>query len=142
MLSLPLYCLSLFFTGMVSSKCVLTGKSESELADMKECPYDPGGYFVVKGVEKVGWVVPYRIIRYSLGVVGRAGMISWIGADCGRTRMVYVGDRFTLELRAGRDEGKLANFQQNRPFEKDIYCVETECIERRVHWWHMPGAKT
>lgn len=38
---------------LLSSKCVLTGKSESELADMKECPYDPGGYFVVKGVEKV-----------------------------------------------------------------------------------------
>lgn len=36
-----------------SCKCILTGKSESELADMKECPYDPGGYFVVKGVEKV-----------------------------------------------------------------------------------------
>lgn len=36
-----------------SCKCVLTGKSEAELADMKECPYDPGGYFVVKGVEKV-----------------------------------------------------------------------------------------
>ncbi|KAJ8601877.1 hypothetical protein CTAYLR_002701 [Chrysophaeum taylorii] len=36
-----------------SSKCVLSGKSDAELADMKECPLDPGGYFVVKGVEKV-----------------------------------------------------------------------------------------
>ena len=36
-----------------SSKCLLNGKSERELAAMKECPYDPGGYFVVKGVEKV-----------------------------------------------------------------------------------------
>eukprot|EP01016_Furgasonia_blochmanni_P017741 TRINITY_DN20422_c0_g1_i1.p1 TRINITY_DN20422_c0_g1~~TRINITY_DN20422_c0_g1_i1.p1 ORF type:complete len:151 (+),score=13.82 TRINITY_DN20422_c0_g1_i1:319-771(+) len=36
-----------------SSKCYLTGKSEKELADMKECPYDPKGYFVIKGVEKV-----------------------------------------------------------------------------------------
>jgi len=36
-----------------SCKCVLAGKSEAELAAMKECPYDPGGYFVVKGVEKV-----------------------------------------------------------------------------------------
>ncbi|CAM9905906.1 unnamed protein product [Ectocarpus sp. 12 AP-2014] len=41
---------------LLSCKCVLTGKSEAELADMKECPYDPGGYFVVKGVEKVGKV--------------------------------------------------------------------------------------
>ncbi|MGK3733182.1 MAG: DNA-directed RNA polymerase III subunit RPC2 [Bacillariaceae sp.] len=36
-----------------SQKCILNGKSEQELARMKECPYDPGGYFVVKGVEKV-----------------------------------------------------------------------------------------
>lgn len=36
-----------------SSHCVLTGKNELELARMNECPLDPGGYFVVKGVEKV-----------------------------------------------------------------------------------------
>ena len=36
-----------------SSKCLLYNKSERELARMKECPYDPGGYFIVKGVEKV-----------------------------------------------------------------------------------------
>ena len=36
-----------------SSKCLLRNKSERELAQMKECPYDPGGYFIVKGVEKV-----------------------------------------------------------------------------------------
>ncbi|GMH82897.1 hypothetical protein TL16_g09418, partial [Triparma laevis f. inornata] len=36
-----------------STKCVLKGKSEAQLAAMKECPYDPGGYFVIKGVEKV-----------------------------------------------------------------------------------------
>lgn len=36
-----------------SSNCYLTGKNEKELADMQECPFDPRGYFVVKGVEKV-----------------------------------------------------------------------------------------
>ena len=36
-----------------SSKCVLTGRTEVELARMIECPLDPGGYFVVKGTEKV-----------------------------------------------------------------------------------------
>ncbi|KAL7545885.1 hypothetical protein ACHAWF_009241 [Thalassiosira exigua] len=36
-----------------SSNCLLRDKSERELAKMKECPYDPGGYFIVKGVEKV-----------------------------------------------------------------------------------------
>nr|QBH67447.1 DNA-directed RNA polymerase subunit beta [Ustilago esculenta] len=36
-----------------SNKCVLANKSERELAKMSECPLDPGGYFVVKGTEKV-----------------------------------------------------------------------------------------
>lgn len=36
-----------------SARCVLTDKSEAELSKLKECPYDPGGYFIVKGTEKV-----------------------------------------------------------------------------------------
>jgi DNA-directed RNA polymerase beta subunit len=36
-----------------SQKCALYGKSDEEIAELKECMYDPGGYFVVKGVEKV-----------------------------------------------------------------------------------------
>ncbi|KAJ6482905.1 hypothetical protein C8R47DRAFT_1282854 [Mycena vitilis] len=36
-----------------SSKCVLTNKNATQLARMTECPLDPGGYFVVKGTEKV-----------------------------------------------------------------------------------------
>ncbi len=36
-----------------SSKCVLTGRTDDQLARMIECPLDPGGYFVVKGTEKV-----------------------------------------------------------------------------------------
>ncbi|KAN0120432.1 hypothetical protein V8E52_004259 [Russula decolorans] len=36
-----------------SNKCVLTGRTEAQLACMSECPLDPGGYFVVKGTEKV-----------------------------------------------------------------------------------------
>lgn len=36
-----------------SSNCVLSGKTPSEMAKLNECPIDPGGYFIVKGVEKV-----------------------------------------------------------------------------------------
>ena len=36
-----------------SSKCVLRGRTERELEALKECPFDPGGYFIVKGTEKV-----------------------------------------------------------------------------------------
>jgi DNA-directed RNA polymerase III subunit RPC2 len=36
-----------------SSKCNLYAKNEAELADMDECPIDPGGYFITRGTEKV-----------------------------------------------------------------------------------------
>ncbi|XP_020526558.1 DNA-directed RNA polymerase III subunit 2 isoform X3 [Amborella trichopoda] len=36
-----------------SCQCVLSGKDEDELAELGECPLDPGGYFIVKGSEKV-----------------------------------------------------------------------------------------
>jgi hypothetical protein len=36
-----------------SEKCILNGKNPQELAALKECEYDPGGYFIVKGNEKV-----------------------------------------------------------------------------------------
>ena len=36
-----------------SSNCWLNDMNEQELANAKECPYDPRGYFIVRGVEKV-----------------------------------------------------------------------------------------
>lgn len=36
-----------------SSNCILSNKSEIELSKLNECPHDPGGYFVVRGQEKV-----------------------------------------------------------------------------------------
>lgn len=39
-----------------SSKCVLTGKSPEEMARLGECPLDPGGYFIMRGTEKVALI--------------------------------------------------------------------------------------
>ncbi|XP_059153930.1 DNA-directed RNA polymerase III subunit RPC2-like [Physella acuta] len=36
-----------------SSNCILTGKTAAEMAQLNECPMDPGGYFIVRGAEKV-----------------------------------------------------------------------------------------
>lgn len=36
-----------------SSRCILRNLSDRQLEEVGECPYDPGGYFVCKGVEKV-----------------------------------------------------------------------------------------
>ena len=36
-----------------SDRCVLKGQGEEALARLGECPLDPGGYFIVRGTEKV-----------------------------------------------------------------------------------------
>ncbi|KAK3067054.1 DNA-directed RNA polymerase III complex subunit Rpc2, partial [Teratosphaeriaceae sp. CCFEE 6253] len=36
-----------------SSKCILHGKSEGDMGLLNECSIDPGGYFIVRGQEKV-----------------------------------------------------------------------------------------
>ena len=36
-----------------SSNCALAGRSAAEMAKMNECPYDSGGYFIIRGIEKV-----------------------------------------------------------------------------------------
>jgi DNA-directed RNA polymerase III subunit RPC2 len=36
-----------------ASNCWLADMKHEDLARLKECPYDPRGYFIVKGVEKV-----------------------------------------------------------------------------------------
>ena len=39
---------------MLRSKvCCLSGKSHAEMSSLGECPLDPGGYFIVKGTERV-----------------------------------------------------------------------------------------
>ena len=39
---------------MIKSKnCILNGLDDTELTELGECPYDPGGYFIIKGKEKV-----------------------------------------------------------------------------------------
>lgn len=36
-----------------SSYCVLNGLTDRDLAELNECPLDPGGYFIINGSEKV-----------------------------------------------------------------------------------------
>ena len=36
-----------------ASNCWLKDMSHEDMARVKECPYDPRGYFIIKGVEKV-----------------------------------------------------------------------------------------
>jgi hypothetical protein len=38
---------------MCGCRCVLYNKDEPRLSKLGECPLDPGGYFIVRGTEKV-----------------------------------------------------------------------------------------
>ena len=58
-----------------SNHCVLQNKSSHELAQLGECPMDPGGYFIVKGQEKTILMqeqVPYNrimVVKDSRGSI-------------------------------------------------------------------------
>ena len=69
-----------------SSNCVLNNKSPAEMAKLNECPMDPGGYFIVKGVEKV-ILIQEQLSKNRMIVdtdVGRKGSVV-----CSVTRLVY-----------------------------------------------------
>ena len=36
-----------------SKRCILNGLDSVKLTELGECPYDQGGYFIIKGKEKV-----------------------------------------------------------------------------------------
>jgi len=59
-----------------SSNCVLAGKSEAELAKLNECPHDPGGYFVVRGQEKVILIQEQMSRNRMIVEKDRLGMIT------------------------------------------------------------------
>ncbi|KAL3690345.1 hypothetical protein R1sor_016654 [Riccia sorocarpa] len=67
-----------------SSRCVLYGKSEPELARLGECPLDPGGYFVVKGTEKVRkelLQIPIVAVLKAMGVENDQEIVQMVGRD-------------------------------------------------------------
>lgn len=59
-----------------SSNCVLAGKSDAELAKLNECPHDPGGYFVVRGQEKVILIQEQMSRNRMIVEKDRLGMIT------------------------------------------------------------------
>ena len=36
-----------------SKKCILSNKDEHYFSNVNECPLDPGGYFIIRGSEKI-----------------------------------------------------------------------------------------
>ena len=57
-----------------SSRCVLSGRTDSEMGKLQECAVDPGGYFIVKGQEKV-ILVQEQLSKNRIIVEAQKGII-------------------------------------------------------------------
>lgn len=83
-----------------SANCVLRGKSEQELACMNECSVDPGGYFVVRGQEKVILVQEQlsknRVIVESLKGITQASVTSSTHERKSKTYVLLKKDRIYI----------------------------------------------
>ncbi len=89
-------------TMLRSSNCILAGKSEKELAKLNECPIDPGGYFVVRGTEKVILIqeqLSKNRMIVDLDNKGNIGcsVTSSTHERKSRTNLVYKGGRYFLK---------------------------------------------
>jgi DNA-directed RNA polymerase III subunit RPC2 len=84
-----------------SANCVLTGKSERELACLNECSVDPGGYFIVRGQEKVILVQEQlsknRVIVESLKGIVQASVTSSTHERKSKTYVVLKKERIFLK---------------------------------------------
>jgi DNA-directed RNA polymerase III subunit RPC2 len=86
-----------------SNHCRLKGKNYKELIAMKECPYDPRGYFIINGVEKVilmhEQMSQNRIIveHDSKGNIFSANVTSYSQDTKSRTSVIYKNSIFYVK---------------------------------------------
>ncbi|KRZ05312.1 DNA-directed RNA polymerase III subunit RPC2 [Trichinella zimbabwensis] len=84
-----------------SSRCVLKGKSEKELIKMNECPLDPGGYFIIRGTERVVLIQEQMSKNRMLVAMDKAdeiscGVLTMTHVSRGKTYVVYKKDIFFM----------------------------------------------
>ena len=100
-----------------SDRCVLRGRTEEELARLRECPLDPGGYFVVRGAEKVVLIQEQlsknRILVEPDGPAGGpasacAAVTSSTHERKSKTAVVWKGGRVCLRHNAFADDVNVA----------------------------------
>lgn len=94
-----------------SSNCILTGKSPKELAKLNECPLDPGGYFVVRGTEKVILIQEQLSKNRMIVEADRKGNIG-----CSVTSSTHEKkSRTNLVMKAGKYYLKHNSFSEDIP---------------------------
>ncbi|XP_056425888.1 DNA-directed RNA polymerase III subunit RPC2 [Hyla sarda] len=120
-----------------SSNCVLMGKTPAEFAKLNECPLDPGGYFIVKGVEKVILIQEQlsknRIIVEAdrKGAVG-ASVTSSTHEKKSRTNLVMKQGRFYLKHNTLSEDIPIAIIFKAMAVESDQEIVQMIGTEEHV----------
>ncbi|XP_054633252.1 DNA-directed RNA polymerase III subunit RPC2 isoform X4 [Dunckerocampus dactyliophorus] len=120
-----------------SSNCVLSGKTPLELSKLNECPLDPGGYFIVKGQEKVILIQEQlsknRIIveQDRKGAVG-ASVTSSTHEKKSRTNMIVKQGRFYLKHNTLTEDAPIAIIFKGMGVESDQEIVQMIGTEEHV----------
>ncbi|KAJ3113763.1 DNA-directed RNA polymerase III core subunit ret1 [Phlyctochytrium bullatum] len=115
-----------------SCRCILAGKSATEFPELGECPLDPGGYFIIRGVEKVVLIQEQlsknRIIveedfKGNIGAV----VTSQTHEKRSKTGVVCVKDKLILKHNSISIEVPLLIALKAMGIESDLEAVELIC---------------
>lgn len=95
-----------------SNHCYLKGKNPTELALIKECPYDPKGYFIIKGTEKV--VLMQEQMSRNRILVEKDTKSDGLVANCA-SNTLETKSRITVLIKAGKIYLKSNSFTEPLP---------------------------
>ncbi|KAJ3316651.1 DNA-directed RNA polymerase III core subunit ret1, partial [Blyttiomyces sp. JEL0837] len=116
-----------------SCRCVLTGKSPAEFSQYGECPLDPGGYFIIRGTEKVILIQEQlsknRIIVESdrTGAIG-ASVTSSTHEKRSKTHVLYVkGSKVVLRHNTLSTDVPVMIVMRAMGIESDLEFAELVC---------------
>ncbi|EEB11303.1 DNA-directed RNA polymerase III subunit 127.6 kDa polypeptide, putative [Pediculus humanus corporis] len=127
-----------------SANCVLYGKDEYELSKLNECPLDPGGYFIVKGQERV-ILIREQLLKNSLVVEKDskgnpcAHVMSSTHEKKSKTNIIIKKDKFYLRHNAFSDDIPLAVIYKGFGVESDIEFFMSVGIEQEYHEKLIPS---
>ena len=123
--------------------CVLHGKSEAELARLGECPLDPGGYFVVRGTEKVVMIQEQLsknriILSLDSNDLPTASVTSSTHERKSKTNCVVKHSKLYLKHNAFSDDVNVFVVMKGMGIESDQECLQMCGAEQEVMVELMP----
>lgn len=95
-----------------SNHCYLKGMDPKELAAVRECMYDPRGYFIINGTEKVV-LIQEQMSRNRI-LVEKDSKLDMIVANCA-SNTLETKSRLTILMKSGKIYLKSNSFTENIP---------------------------